>query len=160
MPSAFNTSAAADLAGSPPVLTIEGQLFGRGRALFPDFSFPLLPEWAAPGASVTLRDLITRIVREEVHNFQQRRSERRFLHSLTAQQIADAAGRGKVDMGGREEEPDADPEQAVAVALLAFEDGLYYVFVDDEHRLDLDETVSLSSDSRVTFLRLVALAGG
>ncbi len=160
MPSTSDTSAAAETAENPPMLTIEGQQFGRGRALFPDFSFPLPPEWVAPGASVTLRDLITRIVREEVHNFQQRRSERRFLHSLTAKQIADAAVRGKVDMGGGEEEPDADPEQAVATALLAFEDGLYYVFVDNEHRLSLDEAVSLSSDSRVTFLRLVALAGG
>ncbi len=157
MPSAIDTSAAAE---NTPTLTIEGQQFGRGRALFPDFSFPLPPEWIVPGASITLRDLIVRIVREEVQNFQQRRSERRFLHSLTATQIAGGAARGKVDMGGREDEPDADPEQAVATALLAFEDGLYYVFVDNEHRVGLDETVQLSADSHVTFLRLVALAGG
>jgi hypothetical protein len=155
MPSTIDT-----LAGNLPALTIEGQQFGRGRALFPDFSFPLPPEWTAPGVSVTLRDLIVRIVREEVQNFQQRRSKRRFLHTLTATQIADGAARGKVDMGGREDEPDADPEQAVATALLAFEDGLYYVFVDNEHRVSLDQTVQLSADSRVTFLRLVALAGG
>ena len=157
MPFTTDTSAAAENA---PQLTIEGQQFGRGRALFPDFSFPLPPEWTAPGASVTLRDLIARIVREEVQNFQQRRSERRFLHSLTATQIAGGAARGKIDMGGREDEPDADPEQAVQAALLAFEDGLYYVFVDNAHRLDLDEAVRLSADSRVTFLRFVALAGG
>ncbi len=144
----------------PPTLTIEGQQFGRGRALFPDFSFPLPPEWTAPGASLTLRDLIVLIVQQEVHNFQQRRSERCFLHSLTAKQIADGAARGKVEMGGREDEPDTDAELAVATALQAFEDGLYYVFVDNEHRVSLDETVRLSADSRVTFLRLVALAGG
>lgn len=161
MPPTIDTSAAAEnTADNLPALTIEGQQFGRGRALFPDFSFPLPPEWTAPSASVTLRDLIVRIVCEEVRSFQQRRSERRFLHSLTAAQIFEGAARGKVDMGGREDEPDADPEQAVAAALLAFEDGLYYVFVDNEHRVGLDETVRLSAGSRVTFLRLVALAGG
>ncbi len=64
-------------------------------------------------------------------------------------------------MGGRiEEEPDADPSAAVAAALLAFEDGLYYVFVDNEHRTSLDDEIRLRTESRVTFLRLVALAGG
>ena len=145
---------------NPPVLRIEGRQFGRSRALFPDWSFPLPPEWTAPGTSLTLREMVTRIVREEVAAFQERRSERRFLHALTAAQIAEGAVQGKIDMGGREEEPDADADQAVATALLAFEDGLYYVFVDDEHRQTLDEVGSLRTDSRVTFLRLVALAGG
>ena len=144
----------------PSTLLIEGRHFGRPRPLFPDWSLPVPPEWAAEGTSLTLRDLLTRIVREEVRAFRERRSERRFVHALTERQIAEAAARGKVEMGGREDEPDADPEQAVAAALLAFEDGLYYVFVDDEHKQSLDETVRLRAESRVTFLRLVALAGG
>jgi hypothetical protein len=141
-------------------LLIEGRRFGQNRPLFPDWSLAIPPEWASPDSSLRLRDLITRIVREEVRAFQERRSERRFVHALTASQIAESAERGKVDMGGREEEPDADPEKAVAAALLAFEDGLYYVFVDDEHRQSLDEPIRLRTESRVTFLRLVALAGG
>ena len=59
-------------------LLIEGRMFGRNRALFPDWSLPVPPEWGSPGAPLTLRDLITRIVREEVRAFQERRSERRF----------------------------------------------------------------------------------
>ena len=111
---------------------------------------------------LTLRDLIARIVLEEVQAFRERRAERRLIRALTETQIAEGVGRGKVEMGGREEdEPDvADPEAAVATALLAFEDGLYYVFVDNEHRLDLNEEIRLRTESRVTFLRLVALAGG
>lgn len=148
----------------PSTLLIEGRLFGRNRELFPDWSLPVPPEWASPDAPVTLRDLITRIVREQVQAFEERRAERRFLHALTAFEIAESAARGKVDMGGREEEPDADAdadvEQAVATALLAFEDGLFYVFIDDEHLLHLDDAVRLRTESRVTFLRLVALAGG
>jgi hypothetical protein len=53
-----------------------------------------------------------------------------------------------------------DEAAAVANALQAFEDGLYYVFVEDAHQTALDEPVRLRDGSRVTFLRLVALAGG
>ena len=63
-------------------------------------------------------------------------------------------------MGGREEEPDVDPEQAVETALLAFQDGLYYVFVDEQQVTELDAPVPLRAASRLMFLRLVALAGG
>jgi hypothetical protein len=142
-------------------LLIEGRMFGRNRSLFPDWSMPAPPEWLTPGSPLTLRDLISGIVREEVKSFQERREQRRLIHALTETQIAEGVARGKVDMGGREEaEADADPDKAVATALLAFEDGLYYVFVDAEHRLDLGEEIRLRSESRVTFLRLVALAGG
>lgn len=141
-------------------LLIEGKTFGRRQALFPEWSLPLPPEMS--GQPLTVRDLISRIVLEQVQAFGERRAERRFVRALTERQIADGVQRGKVDMGGREEdEPDVDdPQAAVATALQAFEDGLYYVFVDDEHRQSLDEEVSLGAETRVTFLRLVALAGG
>jgi hypothetical protein len=53
-----------------------------------------------------------------------------------------------------------DVEDAVAVALQAFEDGLYYVFIDDVQQTHLDGEVFLKSNSRVVFLRLTALVGG
>ncbi len=143
----------------PTTLVIEGQLFGRNRSLFPDLSLPVPPQWQ--DAPLTLRDLVTEIVLEQVRAFQERRADRRFLHALTAAQIESGAERGKIDLGGRtDEEPDVDPDAAVAAALLAFEDGLYYVFVDNEHRTSLDDQIKLRTESRVTFLRLVALAGG
>ena len=144
----------------PTTLVIEGQLFGRSRSLFPDLSLPVPPQWQND-APLTLRDLITEIVREQVKAFGERRADRRFLHALTSTQITDGVERGKIDMGGRtEDEPDVDANAAVATALLAFEDGLYYVFVDNEHRTNLNDEITLRTESRVTFLRLVALAGG
>jgi len=146
---------------TPTTLVIEGQLFGRNRSLFPDLSLPVPPEWQTAEAPLTLRDLIREIVQEQVKAFGERRADRRFLHALTSAQIADGALRGKIDLGGRtEDEPDVDPAAAVAAALLAFEDGLYYVFVDNEHRTSLSDEIKLRTESRVTFLRLVALAGG
>src|SRR5207253_7328583 len=50
-----------------------------------------------------------------------------------SRQIADGAARGKIDMGGREYDPQAaDPDAAVAAALQAFEDGLYLVVLDEQ----------------------------
>ena len=43
---------------------------------------------------------------------------------------------------------------------MGFADGLYYVFLDGRQQLDLDEEVRLRPDSRLQFIRLVALAGG
>ena len=51
-------------------------------------------------------------------------------------------------------------DEAIAVALQAFEDGLYFVFVDDVQQNQLDSEVFLNVNSKVMFLRLTALAGG
>jgi hypothetical protein len=55
---------------------------------------------------------------------------------------------------------EVDDDVAVAVALQAFEDGLYFVFLDGQQQEDLDAEVRLRPDSTLTFIRLVALAGG
>jgi hypothetical protein len=48
----------------------------------------------------------------------------------------------------------------VAAALEAHIDGIFRVVVDDEPVDDLDGMVALHPESRLLFLRLVALAGG
>jgi hypothetical protein len=64
--------------------------------------------------------------------------------------------------GGREDivPSHIDAAEALQTALEAFDDGLYFVFIDDEQVEELDAPIRLRSDSSVTFLRLVALAGG
>jgi len=68
--------------------------------------------------------------------------------------------RGKVDPGERDLEQSVDNEEAVAIALKAFEDGLYFVFVDEVQQTNLDSEVFLKTNSKVVFLRLTALVGG
>jgi len=83
------------------------------------------------------------------------------VHTLTRRQIDLGAEAGQVVSGGREEgENTADPDGAVEVALLGFTDGLFFVFVDGEQRESLDEIIPIGQDTRLTFLRVVALAGG
>jgi hypothetical protein len=67
---------------------------------------------------------------------------------------------GKVDSGGSELDQKVEAQPAVEVALQAFEDGLYFVFVDDNQIEDLDAMVALKPTSQLLFLRLVPLVGG
>jgi hypothetical protein len=111
--------------------------------------------------TLTLRELISHVVRCEVVSFNERKEKRKLIHTLTARQIEAGADTGRVVSGGREEdENSADPIAAVDTALLGFTDGLYYVFVDDEQRESLEEMIVLQDTTHLTFLRLVALAGG
>ena len=58
--------------------------------------------------------------------------------------------------------PAAAPADDVAVAraVEAFDDGLYYVVVDGAVVSELDAPLTLTADSRLRLVRLVALAGG
>ncbi|NLS80168.1 MAG: hypothetical protein GXY76_23265 [Chloroflexi bacterium] len=79
---------------------------------------------------------------------------------LTSGEIAQGLAAGKVDTGGHEARQTVDPQAAVATALQAFEDRLYLVFVDGQQQMSLDAAIALAPGSRVSFVRLVALAGG
>lgn len=106
-----------------------------------------------------LRDLIEGVVASEVQAFQERAEERAFLRVLSPSEINEGAARGKVDMGGREQNADVDLEEAKGVALQAFEDGLYLVLIDEAEVKELDAHIALGPDSKVVFLRLAFLAG-
>lgn len=143
-------------------MLISGKGLGRRKPLFADWSIPLPPEWGDGGdGGLTLRDLIERIVRDEVQSFRRRQHDRQFLQALTASEIESAAEKGKIQMGESEiEVQNVDDDQAVMTALQAFEDGMYLVVIDDMEQTDLDQQVFLTADSRITFIRLTLLSGG
>jgi len=116
----------------------------------------------APGP-VLLRALIEAVVRAEVAAFHARAEQRTFLRVLTDDAIDDGLVAGIVRSGDDPTAADqgpVDPDAAVATALLAHRDGLYRVVVDDRPVDDLDAVVVVHPDTRLLFLRLVALAGG
>ena len=148
----------------PIVLKVEGKVFGQKRPLFTDFSVSLPPEIVSGGGRITLRALITCVVEAEVQAFEERQEQRRLVQILSRADIERGLMRGKIDMGGRApsdtEKQRVDVDTSVATALLAFEDGLYYVFVEDVQQTELDQEIYLQPETHMTFLRLVALAGG
>lgn len=141
------------------MLTIRGKALGRKKLLFADWSIPFPPD-LGDGGSLTLRDLIGRVVRAEVDAFKKRQQERQLFRALTEKQIQEGAAKGKIEAGGSDLKQKVDAEEAVATALQAFEDGLYLVVVDEQEQRSLDAQVFLQPDSTVAFVRLVMLAGG
>ncbi|HEY7310349.1 MAG TPA: hypothetical protein VH643_13375 [Gemmataceae bacterium] len=141
------------------MLTISGKALGRKKPLFADWSIPFPPD-LADGGSLTLRDLIGRVVRVEVEAFKKRQQERQLFRALTEKQIQEGATKGKIESGGSDLAQKVDADEAVATALEAFEDGLYLVVVDEQEQRSLDARVFLQPDSKVAFVRLVMLAGG
>ena len=140
-------------------MLIETRVAGRRSALIPRWETPLPPDLAGRGEPLTLRQVITAIVRAEVAAFHERQRAREFVRALSEREIVEGATRGKIDAGGRPAPAKVEPENAVATALRAFEDGLYLVLIDEREHRRLDEQVALANDSKVTFLRLVMLAG-
>lgn len=145
------------------MLTIRGRALGSRRTLFDDFSIPP-PDDLGDGGPLTLRDLIEHIVRREISAFERREAARRLDRVLSGRQIDAGVERGKVSAEGRDPKlfakmPHVDPDDAVRTALIAFEDGLYLVVIDEHEYRSLDDIVRLDPDSRITFLRLTFLAG-
>lgn len=157
-PVSQNEAAAQSSSGN--TLTVEGKQFGRGnKTLFPNFQMPLPPEWR--GATITLRTLLDGIVRAQVTAFRERQESRTVLQALSAAQIAHGVVKGKIDSGGTPGAvQDVNPDEAVQTALQAFADGLFFVFVNEDQKSSLDDAFVVGTETRVTFLRLVAMAGG
>ncbi len=142
------------------MITIEARATGARRSLIPKWQLPV-DEIVHGSSPLTLREFIDRVVRREVAGFQDRQAEQRLLHVLSQREVAEAAARGRITFGASEvEAQEVDEETAVGVALESFDDGLYFVLIDGRQYESLDEQVLVGADSRVTFLRLVALAGG
>lgn len=133
-------------------MIVETKIVGRQDTDTRDISLP--------SEVVSLRDLLSALVRHELAAYQDRRSASRTLRVLTPADLA----RG-VDTGvyGRESRAVAAPPseaEAVARAVEAFHDGLYFVFLDDAQIEDLEAPVAIRGDSRLRLVRLTALAGG
>ena len=141
-------------------LIIEAKAVGQKRPIFTDWRIELPPLDKNRGDHLRLRDLITSIVIREVDAFRLRQEERKLARVISRQQIEQGAIGGKVDPGERDLQQEVNGDQAVAVALQAFEDGLYFVFIDDVQQTQLDSEVFLKTNSKVMFLRLTALVGG
>ena len=106
----------------------------------------------------TTKDLITELVKINVEKFNKKIDERDILSIMTNENIAKAARIGKI---GDEVHGDkkANLERALDTAYLAFEDGLYCIFINDEQTEKLDDSLNLKDGDILTLIRLTMLAG-
>jgi hypothetical protein len=142
-------------------MLLETRVLGKKRRPLDRWSVSL-PPGDAPGGDgdgMTLRTLIERIVRAEVHAFEARERARRLVRVLGDADIAEGAARGKIDPGGRPPIGAVDEAAAVAAALQGFVDGVYLVVLDGDEQRDLERQVFVTENSHLVFLRLTFLAG-
>jgi hypothetical protein len=142
------------------LFTVEGKVVGRRAPIFSDWHIELPPLSENDGDGLRLRDFISFVVSSEVEAFRSRQQERRLARVMSKEEIKQSAISGKVDPGEHTLDHAVDATAAVAVALQAFEDGLYFVFIDEVQQFNLDSKIYLHTNSKVVFLRLTALTGG
>ena len=106
----------------------------------------------------TTKDLITELVKINVEKFNKKIDDKNILSIMTNEYIAEAVRAGKI---GDEVHGDkkANLEKALDTAYLAFEDGLYCIFINDEQSEKLDDSLNLKDGDILTFIRLTMLAG-
>ena len=138
-------------------MLIESKVLGQRKRPFEPWELDL---FESKTEILSLEQFLRRVVIQEVEAFKIRQEERKLLRVLTKEEIATGTLKGKVDMGGRDLEQEAQPQEAIENALLAFKDGFYYVFVDEKQIEKLDEEITLYPNSHILFLRLVPLVGG
>jgi hypothetical protein len=117
-----------------------------------------------PAGPISARRLIEAAVSAEVAAHQARAEEASLVRVLTEKSLLEDLARGAVRVGGPREEGLGEPSPvetstAVETALLAFEDGIFKVFVGDDELTD-DADVEVADGTALLFLRLVPLAGG
>ena len=134
-------------------MKVEAKITGQRRTAEPR-------EVDVPVGPTRLRELIGTVVRSEVAAFRMRQLDGRLLQVLSPEQIALGSETGKIASGGSELDQQVDEETAVATAVEAFGDGLYFIFINDEQIESLDATVEITPDSTMLFVRLVPLIGG
>jgi hypothetical protein len=102
--------------------------------------------------TMTLRELIRVRVQQEVKRFNETESEafRGLVQPDESERI----------LNGVRERPVLDWEKQYAKAITAFKGNGFLVLLDDRQIDDLDETLHLTEQSKLTFLKLVPLMGG
>ena len=126
---------------------------GKKKAYLSDLCYEI------PGSPLTLIDLIRLIVTERVKAYNAKTPDSDIVALLTQEDIAEQAQTGKVGFGRRFNSINADPQKAVDAAVLAFTDGLYRVFINEQEVENLDEHLEIYEGSKIAFIRLTFLSG-
>ncbi|UQZ34908.1 hypothetical protein C2I18_16105 [Paenibacillus sp. PK3_47] len=110
----------------------------------------------APG---NLEELITAIVAKQVKELADKQGRGELIPFLTANAVNNQRVTGKIGFGTAYNDKPPELEKAAEAALLAFEDGLYKVFLREEACERLQEPLLLNEGDELVFIRFTMLAG-
>ena len=133
------------------ILTLQLKRLGKKKIHLLEFEIEKQPQ--------TLKELIEECVKSEVKHYNEKREEIKLMSFLSPKDIQEQSETGKIGFGDLENRELAQVDEAIANALLAFEDGLYVVFVDDEEIKSFEQSIALKPDSVIAFIRLTFLTG-
>jgi hypothetical protein len=103
-------------------------------------------------ASLALRDIIRLRVQQEVARFNE--ADYEVFQGLVQPEESERI------LNGVRTRPMLDWQKQYTKAIAAFKGNGFLVLLDDRQIMDLDETLHLTAESKITFLRLVPLIGG
>lgn len=103
-------------------------------------------------STATPREIIRHRVQQEVERFN--RSDVEVFRGLIQPEETERI------INGVRERPVLDWQKQYAKAIAAFQGNGFLVIVDDRQVTDLDETLHLTAQTKVAFLKLVPLIGG
>ena len=105
-------------------------------------------------AEARVRHLIACRVRAEVLKYNNKKPA--YFNGLVQPTEAEKALNGYKLKSGRQ----INAEQQIEVALKAFEENGFFMFVDDQQAESLDQLITVTPQTRVSFVRLTPLVGG
>lgn len=105
-------------------------------------------------ANLTVSELITKRVSLEVEQYNKRLPE--YFNGLVEPSEAERTLNGYK----LKEKKVIDTEKQVYIALDAFQKNGFFILADNEQLEKLDQTVTLKSTSKISFVKLTALVGG
>ena len=108
---------------------------------------------------LTLRELIEQVVTKNVKEFNKNLKKERLVDYLTQDNIEIKAELGKVSFGNTYNDTKQNLNKALETAYLAYEDGIYKVFIGENEAGVLDESLELKEDDILTFIKFTMLAG-
>jgi hypothetical protein len=102
---------------------------------------------------------IQEIVTHHVRLYNERAEGHPLIAFLTQEEVDARGAEGKVGFGTRYDDRQANEADAIAAAILAFEDGLYRVFIHDEEATVLDANIDIRDGDDIAFIKFTMLAG-
>ncbi len=107
-----------------------------------------------PSEKVTVKDIITSRVEQEVSSYNQKKDQ--LFKGLVTPDDAEKELNG---YKSKKKKP-IDPEKQVYIALDAFQKNGFFLLIDDLQVESLNQEIELSIDTQISFVKLTPLVGG
>ena len=103
--------------------------------------------------------IIKNVVSQQVQAFNRGKNEKSLIHFLNERPARAHHGNGRIIFNHPYNSKLVDEEKAIKTALLAFQDGIIAIFMDENQIHAIDEKIIITENSLMTFVKLTFLAG-